>query len=359
MKIKIIPFLIGFVVFFSNGVPAHACSIYNTTNCPHDTINNYYPTNSVANNTHQGSFGADTPNTTLAYTPVLPQIYGNTDNYAQPQVMQLPAENTASQFINNQVVPPQSNYVTQPIYVPATPIIMNGSGTQAQQNSGKTPSTTSTASSTDTENTPSLWESIFGSSTKKTFSNNISNSQIDTDLKALVNSKGLAMGTNGTQCEAGGQYLVLYKNITGVTLSNVALRISLPNGLAPTNANGGSYSERDNTVTFFIGSLNKNQEGQIIITTKRTGAVSGVARTEMVYTLPNQTQDMIVSYAFGDGVCENTNALGASVSGSGLFGGTLLGWLFLALFVSAFIYLIRFFLGKKHGTHGHAPAHGH
>jgi hypothetical protein len=359
MKIKIIPILIGFVALLSSAVPAQACSIYNTANCPHDTAHNYYPTNSVSNNTLQPSFGADTPNTTFVYTPALPQIYGNTSTYAQPQVGQSPTDYTSSQFINNQVVPPQSTYISQPIYVPAAPIIMNGNGAQPQQNSGTTSGTSNTTSSTDTENTPNLWESIFGSSTNKKFSNNVSDSQIDTNLKALVNSKGLAMGTNGAQCETGGQYVILYKNITGVPLSNVALRMSLPNGLTPTNANGGSYSERDNTVTVFIGNLTANQEGQIVITTKRTDAVSGVARTEMVYTLPNQTQNMIVSYAFGDGECSNTNALGASVSGSGLFGGTLLGWLFLALFVSAFIYLIRFFLGKRHAPNGHAPAHGH
>ncbi len=372
MKIKKITVLIAFVALFLSGKQALACSMYYLADCPVAQGQNYQVYNSPVNAQMQPYYGADTPNIQPAYSPVLPQIYESV-TYVQPPVVapapaQYPQQGGWAQApLPTPTIPPQSSYIAQPTYIPGSPVIFNGNGTYTEQNSGKTigtptntttNNTSSTTTTTTSNDSPGLWDGIFGSNKKSTFSNNVSDSQINEDLEALVNSKGLAMGTNGATCENGGQYLILYKNITGQPLSNVAVRISLPNGIAPTNANGGAYSGRDNTVTLFIGSLAKDQEGQIVITTKTTGTVSGVARTEMVYTLPNQTQNMIVSYAFGDGVCSNSNALGASVSGSGLFGGTLLGWLFLALFVSAFLYLIRFFLNRKDASHGHA-AHAH
>jgi hypothetical protein len=172
----------------------------------------------------------------------------------------------------------------------------------------------------------------------------------------LVNSKGLALGSNNLSCTGTkNDYLILYKNITGVPITNTAIRLSLPDGIVPTNTSGGSYSERDNTVTFFVGTLVPNQVSQILVPTQIHNTVRGVARAEMVYTLPDQNQNMIVAYVFGDTGCNGSN-LGASAIGStrntNFLGGTLLGWIFLALFVSAFIYLIRFFLVRK-------PAHGH
>jgi hypothetical protein len=183
-------------------------------------------------------------------------------------------------------------------------------------------------------------------------------------MKDLVNSKGLAMGSNGSVCTSTEQeYLILYKNITGVVLTNTAVRISLPSGIIPTNTGGGSYSERDNTVTFFIGSLAPDATGQILIPTRKSGVVSGVARSEMVYTLPDQNQNMIVAYSFDNENCTGSNlganAFNGASSGGNLFGGTLLGWIFLALFVSAFIYLVRFFLVRNKASHGHDNGHGH
>lgn len=305
-----------------------------------------------------------------AYQPVLPQTYNqgealvNTPQIYVPQVTTQPVTQVA--FAPQPVAP---------AYQPVSPTIFNNNGTTTAQNTGvtsgsttnnttATSTTNNTGSTTSDSNNESIFGNLFGSKKTTTFSNGTTDGiNVDANLKALVNSKGLAMGSDGLACGTkNGQYLVLYKNITNQTLSNAAVRISLPDGVVPTQTNTGSYSERDNTLTYFIGSLTPNQEGQIIVPVKTTGTVSGVARSEFVYTYPNQVQDMIVSYAFGNSSCVNTNnALGASAigSGGGFFGSTLLGWLFLALLVSAFIYLVRFFLIRKdaHGSHGHAAAH--
>ncbi len=374
MKIKKIIILISFVALALIGGRAFACSIYYTADCP-VAEGHIVNQNGIAHPAQaQAAYGADTPSVQPLYTPVLPQVYGTEATFIDNSPMYVVQTGgvVGGPVAPVVTLPPAAanpNPAPQAAYIPASPIIFNGNGTYTEQNTGKvtgtptkTTGTTTTTTSTETEG--GLWSNIFGTNKKSLFSNGTDTTEVDANMKALVNSKGLAMGTNGASCQSGVQYLIMYKNITGTPLSNVAVRISLPTGVTPTNTSGGAYSERDNTITLFLGSLAVNQEGQILIDTKATGPVSGVARTELVYTLPNQTQNMIVSYAFGDNTCVSGSAIGASAigaGGSGLFGGTLLGWLFFALFVSAFVYLVRFFLNKKtadHG-HGHAVAHAH
>ncbi len=281
------------------------------------------------------------------YANQLPQTYGNTYTGQNNAV-------SAYQNTNQGVV--TSNYQQPAQYIPQAPIIMGNdtyAGTQYGNSAGNTNTTTNTSSNND----GTIFDGIFGG--KKIFSNGSDSAQADQNLQALVNSKGLAMGTNNGLCgTTKEEYLILYKNITGAVVTNVAIRISLPTGITPTNTNGGSYSERDNTVTFFVGTLAPEQGGQILFPVKKTGIIEGVARSEMVYTLPDQNQNMVVAYAFGNGTCANS-ALGASAIGSGsnFFGGTLLGWIFLAVLVGAIIYLFRFFL-RRGNAHGH-DAHGH
>lgn len=309
----------------------------------------------------------DTPS--RPYQPALPQLYGNQPEFANNNPQVFTPQVVATQPVSQIAVAPQP---IAPAYQPVSPTIFNSNGTTTAQNTGVvsgTPNSSNTSGSSNSSNSndnDSIFGNLFGTKKTTSFSNGVSdggNVNTDANLKALVNSKGLAMGSDGLACGTNnGQYVVLYKNITNQALTNAAIRISLPDGVTPTQTNTGSYSERDNTLTYFIGSLAPNQEGQILVPVKTTGAVSGVARSEFVYTYPTQVQDMVVSYAFGNSSCNSTNnALGASAIGGsgGFFGGTLLGWLFLALLVSAFIYLVRFFLIRKdaHGAHGHAGAH--
>lgn len=281
------------------------------------------------------------------YANQMPQIYGNT--YAGTNNPTPVYQNTAQPVVTSQYQQPAP-------YIPQSPIIMgNDTVYTGQQYGTKTANTQNTDTTT---NNPTIFDGIFGNK-KILFSNGGDKIEADQNLQALVNSKGLAMGTNGGLCEATKKdYLILYKNITGATVTNLAIRVSLPTGIAPTNTSGGSYSERDNTVTFFIGTLTPDQSGQILLPVKHTGTIEGVARAEMVYTLPDQNQNMVVAYAFGNGTCAQ-NALGASAIGAGsnFFGGTLLGWIFLAVLVGAIIYLFRFFL-RRGNAHGH-DAHGH
>jgi hypothetical protein len=373
MKIKKVFILISFVVvsILAGKASASACSMYDTYGCyPQNYVVPNYPTLPTY------------PVNNYVYEPSLPQIYGNTSSSVSGQQNSnyvdggaLLAYNTANQQQISQ------NQVTPKTYVPASPLIYNGDGTYTEQNTGTTygtkNNTTSTSNNSSDTSSNSSNTSILGSifGTKKDsdeenggteFTNGLdSSSQISNssvNMRALVNSKGLAMGSESISCNStDGQYLLMYKNITGVNLTNGAIRISFPDGIVPTNNQGGSYSERDNTLTFFLGNLIPNQEGQVLIPVKKESEVNGVARSEFVYTMPDQNQDMVVSYAFGEDNCNlRQNQLGASAIGSGsnFLSGTLLGWLFLALLVSAFIYLVRFFLIRKETSHD-AHSNGH
>lgn len=291
------------------------------------------------------------------YQPALPQVYGNGG-----EVM---VQNTQNVQVPQTIVVASNPRIVRPDYSYVSPIIFNQDGTATSQLTGQKVGGTSTtnnttASSTTTQNDDSsILGGIFGNRKNLFSSGSNENSTVDQNMRATVESKGLALGANTNTCSSGNfDHIVLYKNITGQTISNVAIRVSLPDTVRPTNTGLGSYSERDNTLTYFIGNLAPNQEGQIFINGKyvKTDSVNSVARAELVYTLPDQNQNMIVSYAFnGECVSTGANALGASaIGGSNFFGGSLLGWLFLALFVSAFIYLIRFFLIKKDTAHAHA-----
>lgn len=346
MKIKKLLILISFVTFFG-ATSATACT--NGNPCVGGSGN------TTPNQTSQAQQGQSALTPTV-YQPTLPQIYSNSgDTSINTQV----AQNTPVNISPSRVSPPDYSYIS--------PIIFNQNGSVTRQldgsTSGGTTQTTTTNNSNSNQNESSsggILDGIFGGS--KIFSGSNSNPSIDQNLRATVESKGLAMGGNNLTCTDGknADYVVLYKNITGEPLTNVAIRISLPDNVVPTKTNVGSYSERDNTITVFIGALSKGQEGQIVINGEYTSSKGSgnIARSEMVYTLPNQNQNMIVAYAFGGQNCtESNNALGASAIGSNFFGGTLLGWIFLALFISALIYLIRFFLRTK-DPHT-LQAHGH
>lgn len=371
MKIQKAYILIGIFALFTYGHNVSACTVNNPCGGP------------VAGQTTTPPTGpTQTPTTQGVYVPQLPQVYGNNGELITPSTNTNVSTNTTSTAQpTTTVATTQITTLAKPDYSYISPVIVNQNGSTTSQLSGQTTGGSSTSSNTSSSTTNTQTSSsttedtsnngIFGGGslfggTKNVFSSGNSNSSgatLDQNLKATVASKGLAMGSNTTgSCSASNvDHVVLYKNITGQVITNVAVRVSLPDGVEPTGTNTGSYSARDNTITYFIGTLNPDQEGQIYINGKRVSSAtnSNVARSEFVYTLPDQNQNMVVAYAFGGGNCTgSSSALGASALGSGtsFFGGTLLGWLFLALLVAACIYLVRFFLSRPKAVHN---AHAH
>lgn len=244
--------------------------------------------------------------------------------------------------VNNYVDPGPAYYYQQPVAIgpnfgPTPPVILSaGYGNQAPsapaQASSQTNSTTSTNTITKPANVTSLNSTL-------TFGNGFENICPGQEVNYTLGYKN----TNKTE-----------------TLSNVVLRVIIPEEITFLEASAGSYSERDGTLTIFIGTLTPGASGVVYIkgvaNEKALSKELIVTRSELSFTLPSGKQDVAVSYVFNNGANCGTN-LGAFAFGAGIFPHTFWGWLILVVIICAIIYLARK-LYRKDTHHGaHAPAH--
>jgi hypothetical protein len=142
---------------------------------------------------------------------------------------------------------------------------------------------------------------------------------------------------------------VKYKNISGRTLEDVVLRVTLPRDVSFARASEGDFSEKDNTLTILLGTLSPNEEDEISI----TGIVLRDADSQdllvttavMAYTYTTGVQEDAIAYGIHNvNICtDNGNLLGASAlfGFGGFFPTTLFGWLLLILVILAIIVVVR------------------
>jgi hypothetical protein len=275
--------------------------------------------------------------------PYGPQIYGD----PMASFGQYPVTYSPSNTPPYSAPLPYIDY-SHPTIPPQLPIVYGQAGQV-----GPNPESTSAPIPADNG---SIFGTIFGR-------NKVSaTSTIKADLTEELNSKGLALGTtSGSMCAKDTiEYLVLFKNINKDTITNVAIRVYLPQSIVFTRSTQGVYSLYDNTVTVFIGTLLPGATGEFMVDgTVSNTAPTSAARAEMVYTL-NQTQNMVTSYAFQtDDTCTNSRLAGYA-GGAGFFPTTLIGWIVLSIIACAIIYFTRFFKKKKeeerlrmHPVHAH------
>lgn len=146
-------------------------------------------------------------------------------------------------------------------------------------------------------------------------------------------------------------YTVTYKNISGRDLEDVVLRVTLPTGVDFRRSSKGEFTASDNTLTLEIGTLERNEEGEVSISADvNYKAVSAgedilVTTAVMAYTYESTLgqEDAIAYYIHDVNNCRDGNALGAFAlfGGAGFFPSTLLGWLLLILVIMALIYVGR------------------
>jgi len=147
------------------------------------------------------------------------------------------------------------------------------------------------------------------------------------------------------------QYTVDYRNISGSTLRKTTLNVLLPNEVDFTQASTGIFSDSDHSLIQSIGTLLKNDSGQVIVQGKvNCGAKDNdllVATATMVFTTPAGAQDDAIAYATTT-VTRDANFLaGLALFGTGFFPDTLLGWLLLILAIALVIALARRLYGKR------------
>ena len=149
-------------------------------------------------------------------------------------------------------------------------------------------------------------------------------------------------------------YSVEWKNISGQTLTKVALRITLPESMTFENTNRGSYTAKDNTITLDIDELRPSETGDMLFTARTKSTLRNnqlvVVVANMVYTDNSDRQGDVVAYATHH-VDLGGSVLGANVFGTGFFPDTLLGWLFFLLLLLLLLLLIRYLYGKPEQRH--------
>lgn len=141
-------------------------------------------------------------------------------------------------------------------------------------------------------------------------------------------------------------YTVSYKNISGRTLTDVVLRVTLPEEVVFRKASAGQFTDGDNTLTVDLDDLSPGEEGEIFlsgdVTIKAADEEVLVATAIIAFTFANNSgQEEAIDFYSHD-VTECGNRLGAfALFGGDFFPHTLAGWILLILLILALIYLGR------------------
>ncbi|MGI9118489.1 MAG: hypothetical protein ACR2IQ_02985 [Minisyncoccia bacterium] len=148
-------------------------------------------------------------------------------------------------------------------------------------------------------------------------------------------------------------YDVYYQNVSNKDLSNVILRVDFPEQINFVSSHGGTYSSKDNTVTYEIGTLKSGEQGHFYVTAKMSSLAKGkdlvVSTVRVVYTNPTTgAQEEAIGYALHkfQGCSTDTNLGAAALFGYGFFPTTLFGWLLLLLVILVLILVGRMVYDK-------------
>ena len=143
-------------------------------------------------------------------------------------------------------------------------------------------------------------------------------------------------------------YDVYYQNVSDKALTNVILRVDFPEQINFISSQGGTYSSKDNTVTYEVGTLQPGEQGHFFVTGKMSALAQGkdlvVSTVRVAYTSPTTgAQEEAFGYALHkfQGCSTDTNLGAAALFGYGFFPTTLFGWLLLILVILALILVGR------------------
>lgn len=160
-------------------------------------------------------------------------------------------------------------------------------------------------------------------------------------------------------------FTISYKNLSGGTLTNVILVITIPEQINFDRASSGIYNQGDHTLVVPIGILTPNQEGVVYVSgIARDNAVNYdliVTKAELVFTTPKGTQDDVTAYAFNNGAtCPNKNLAALAFLSGDFFPHSFLGWILLTLIILAIIYVTRkLYKHNREEQHEHGVVHAH
>lgn len=149
------------------------------------------------------------------------------------------------------------------------------------------------------------------------------------------------------------EYIVTYENIGGHELFDTVISVELPEDIIFQRTNRGDYNKDKHTVTFIIGDMKKDEDGELVINGDlvRTTEDTLVSTVVIAFTTPSGAQDDAIDYAVHDVVQnQNSSLAGLSLFGGSFFPQTLGGWLLLILVILALVYI-----GRKLATQDKRP----
>lgn len=142
-------------------------------------------------------------------------------------------------------------------------------------------------------------------------------------------------------------YTVKYKNISGRTLTDVVLRVTLPADVMFRKSSAGDFSDTDNTLTVQLDELATNEEGEIFLSGEVMRGVADedimVATAVMAYTYSTTLgQEDAIAYKIHDVTrCGNSSLAGFALFGNGFFPDTFGGWLLILLLIAILVAVAR------------------
>lgn len=138
-------------------------------------------------------------------------------------------------------------------------------------------------------------------------------------------------------------YTVHYKNISGRTLTDVILRVTLPADVMFRKSSAGDYTESDKTLTVELDELATNEEGEIFISGEVMRGIGDedimVATAVMAYTYSTTLgQEDAIAYKIHDVTrCGGNSLAGFALFGNGFFPDTFGGWLILLILIAILV----------------------
>jgi hypothetical protein len=161
-----------------------------------------------------------------------------------------------------------------------------------------------------------------------------------------INSLVMLTITGGNDTIAKGEhrsYHVTWTNNSDQNLSNVILRILVPQTMNFESSDDGTFSKVDSTLTIDLGSLNAGQSGETNLVLNGGDSLKigdlVVTTANMVYTDQSNVQGNALAYTTQRVVDGGGAVLGASV-GATSFPMMLLGWLLLLILLIVLFILI-------------------
>ena len=159
------------------------------------------------------------------------------------------------------------------------------------------------------------------------------------DLKVNMNEE--------LACSQGAHdFNVTYKNVSGVTVKDIVVRVTFPKYVDYRSSSAGTYTDSDNTLTVQIPQLVKGEEGTITIAadTQARAYKEPILVTTATASYRNNSnvlQEDAIAYGVVETTrCANNNLLGFAF-GAGFWPTSVVGWLLILILILVLIYIAR------------------